>query len=246
MKNISSIVNEVRTPECLLRLSVSITIVDRNNKYHMTAYKNEIGEFITFDMKPRLVLRMYLKNSPWTAKHQFVVNQRYFEIFKSVIKEFYDGVINGNNFIYDDRNILSDVVKDETDVKGLKTENQSIKFEPDYILNSNGSKIPGVRITINEPHITETFSFDEFELIYNEIESMSLYDKGMDLLAVYTASTEIPTETIMKEYRELVQQKNEVRHKNIFDRTSDEKNNEVEGVVSGVIRRPTPNSIYDI
>lgn len=246
MKNISSVINEVRTPECLLKLAVSITIVDRNGKYHMTNYRNENGDFITIDMKPRLVLRMYLKNSPWTAKHQFVVNQRYFEIFKSIIRDFYHNAINGNNFIYDDRGILMDVVKDETDIKGLKTENQSIKFEPDYVVASNGSKIPGIRITINEPHITETFSFDEFELIYNEIDRMSLYDKGMDLLAVYAASTEIPTEIIMRENHEALQKKSEAQIKSIFDRTEEEINDKVEGVVSGVIKKPTPTTLDDI
>lgn len=241
MKTISTVISQMTIPEGLIKISVSVTIENAKGKYFISKFRNETGDFITIDPDPRLIIRLRLNNTPWSPSQQIVIHQKQFEDFRIRVSAFYRKMLKSTkNYIYDESGRLVEVVKGPPDILVFQVYNQTIRMEPDLIEEKGGLKIPGIRMTFNEPNITAVLSFDEFESFYKEIERMSLHDKGMMLANSYMAFTKYRPEEILETYdKRYVESTNANGAKDIFKQDqSGEK-------VSGPIFKQ-PKSLFDL
>jgi hypothetical protein len=198
LKTMSSVVRELVTPDGVLRMAVSITIIDKNNHYCISRFESDHGEFLTIKTNPRLVIRLSPKGVPWSMSNQVSIHQNHFEDFKYAITEFYKRIMKGDNYVYDDFNRVIEVVKSKDGILRFSAEGQTIVLEPNILIDKQ-IPLPGIQLTLNEPHITMTISISEFESFLVEIKDMSLYDRGMMILNSYLSFTEMAPEAIMKQ-----------------------------------------------
>lgn len=243
MKNISSIVSELWLPGgTTIKASVSVSIIDKNNKYVLSRYENDYGEFLTSRPNPRFILKLQLPNQPWSPRNQVVLNQRYFGEFKNMVKSFYNHIQKGNNYIYNDEGLLVEVVKDETDLGVFRTDGQLFVLEPEVLSVNEQLNIPGIQMTFNEPYNTVIVSMDEFETLLSDIAPLNLYTAGMMTLLSHYSTSEIVGESIMKNYeeREVPKTNNSTDAKDIFA-----KSEQCE-TVTGTIIPKKPTSLFDI
>lgn len=242
MKNISSVISQINIPEGVLKISVTVTIENTKGKYFISKYENDGSEYITIDPDPRMVIRLRINGMQWGPSQQIIIHHKYFEDFKIRLSGFYTKVLSSSDiYKYGEAGELESVSSSLEDILLFKDYEQFIRIEPDLLEDKN-FKIPGIRITMNQPDITSVLSFDEFESFYKEIERMSLHDKGMALVNAYMSYTNIRSESIVESYdKRYVQATNRIDQRNIFANKDSNKEQ-----VRGPIFNKHPESLMDI
>ena len=102
-------------------------------------------------------------------------------------------------------------------------------------------------MTINKEENQVPLTIDEFESIYELIQSINIYQAGMTLLQTYIGMRKTPVEETMKSYEEReVPKTNKYRsNKSLFDKPINVENTE-DGMVSGMILPKKPDSLDDL
>ena len=238
MKHMSAVIREVKIPEGVVRVSIAITIMDSSNRFVISRFDNEHGQFYNINPNPKLNIRIKINDVPWNPTHQISIGQNDFEEFRSSLKYFYKSLMSSNNiYIYDEGGNLTNVAVETIDIFQFATfTNQSMSIQPDMVTDK-GINIPGVRLTLNRPDVTSLLSITEFESIYKEIENMSLFDRGMVLLNAFLAFSKINPEMMMLSTQDTSPPKttNPNNSKGIFDET-----------VKGPPARQKPKSLFDL
>ena len=65
MKHMSAVIREVKIPEGVVRVSISITIMDSSNRFVISRFDNERGQFYNINPNPKLNIRIKINDVPW-------------------------------------------------------------------------------------------------------------------------------------------------------------------------------------
>ena len=234
MKHISAIIRELKIPEGVLRVTVSVAITDSSNKFVISRFDNNLGQFYNITPNPKLGIKIRFNDIPWDPSHQITINQNNFEEFRSSLVYFYKSLMASDNiYIYNDEGRLVSVAIDTIDIFHFITLSSSIKIQPD-VVTDRGVDIPGIRLTLNRPDVTILMSITEFESVYKEIENMSLFDRGMMVLNAFLAFSKINPEMMM-----------DAIHGNVPPKTFDSTKTKKKVVKSPPVR-VKPKSLFDL
>ena len=237
----------IETNEGSLKLSVSISVrTDKNNATIMKS-ANDRGDYITIEPNPKLVIKLYQKNIPWSLNQQISVTQRdMFELYYT-LSTFYKKIQKGRNYIYDQSGLLKEVVKDRSDISIFHCSEQRLILEPALLeirdKNRYGGvatqcNLPGIQFTINTPENITIVSMNEFELILNMVKELNLPQMGLQLLQIYINMTRNTTSiTSVKE--EEPKQKKQHESVSMFADAKSES-------VSGPLIKPKVTSLFDL
>lgn len=227
----------------LLKITLNVTL-NKDGNYAFSKYSNERGDFITVNVNPRIVFRYIVKDAPWDSHHQIIINQKNIFQLRLAFKKFYQLFQRDDLYRYDYNGRITELVMDDSDILVIPLPmGQLMRLEPTVITDSKNKIYPGVMMTINREENQVPITIDEFEAIYELVQSINIYQSGMTLLQTYIGMTKVPVETTM----ERMQQKKPPKPqktwggKSLFDRSDEES-----GTVSGPIRPKQPTTLDDL
>lgn len=238
----------IDTNEGSLKLSVSISVrTDKYGNATITKSSNEKGDYITIDPNPKLILKLYRKNVPWSLSQQLNITPRELFEFYYTLSSFYKKIQQGKNYVYDETGSLTDVLKDRSDIGIFHCNEQRLFIEPAMLeirdKNRYGGvatqcNLPGIQLTINTPENITIISMNEFELILKIVKELNLPQMGLQLLQIYINMTRNTTSiTSVKE--------GEPKEKQKHDSVSMFAGSQSESVKGPVIK-PKPTSLFDL
>lgn len=229
----------------ILKITLNVTL-NRDGNYAFSKYSNEKGDFITVNVNPRVVFRYIIKDAPWDNHHQIIINQRNIFSLRLGFKKFYQLFQRENLYRYDQNGRVVEIVSDDRDILVIPLNmGQLMRLEPTVITDSRNRIYPGVMMTLNKEENQVPLTIDEFESIYEMIQSINIYQSGMTLLQTYIGMSKIPVEMTM----ERMQQKESPKTNNNRYRGTKSlfsKENDNEGIVSGTIIPKKPTSLDEL
>ena len=231
----------------ILKITLNVT-VSKDGNYAFSKFSNEKGDFITVNVHPRIVFRYIVKDAQWDTHHQIVITQRNIFSLRLAFRKFYKTFQREDLYRYDDYGRVTEIVSDNNDILIIPlTMGQLMRLEPTVITDTKNRIYPGVLMTINKEENQVPLTIDEFESIYELIQSINIYQAGMTLLQTYIGMRKTPVEETMKSYEEReVPKTNKYRsNKSLFDKPINSENTE-DGMVSGMILPKKPDSLDDL
>lgn len=229
----------------ILKVTLNVTL-NRDGNYAFSKYSNEKGDFITVNVNPRIVFRYIVKDTPWDSRHQIVITQRNIFSLRLGFKKFYQLFQRENLYRYDRNGMVAELVSDNRDVLIIPLNlGQLMRLEPTVITDSKNRIYPGVMMTLNREENQVPLTIDEFESIYELIQSINIYQSGMTLLQTYIGMSKVPIETTMERMQQKESPKTGKSYrgtKSLFSR--EETDND--GTVSGTIMPKKPSSLDDL
>lgn len=241
-----SILEDIKTSNGYLKIYVSLPIVDRTGRYLINKFPAENGNIISVRFNPKLVIKMDFTDTKWSILHQIAFNKTHILRFQRILMNYLKKILTGKNYMYDESgDVLIDVLKDRTDIGFYRMETGYILFEPDILEDSKhpNIRLPGIRLTINEPGNVMILSIDEFEDIVYAINKLDLIAVGNNLAILQESISNIRGETIAQDFSNREPAKTNITGTNgtrsIYDNVPNE-------YVSGIIQSSKKTSLFDI
>lgn len=228
----------------ILKVTLNVTL-NRDGNYAFSKYSNEKGDFITVNVNPRIVFRYIVKDAPWDNHHQIVITQRNIFSLRLGFKKFYQLFQRENLYRYDQNGRIVEIVSDDRDRLIIPlTMGQLMRLEPTVITDNKNRIYPGVMMTINKEENQVPLTIDEFESIYELIQSINIYQSGMTLLQTYIGMSKVPVETTMEKMQQKEPPKTNNNYRGTKSLFSKDDNND--GYVSGTIMPKKPSTLDDL
>lgn len=178
------------SPTDKLKIQLSVGLVDSsNNPSYCSMYTGSNGAgYLNISPMPSIVLRYSERDRPWSKMDNIYVTQRNIFAVKEEFRLFYNNLMDHADdvFQYGQSGYVVAMGNVEQYTRTIPlSPTQIIKLSPTSIYGAKGRPLPGVAMEINLPENLVEMSMDEFESVYNLLQTIQLHQEGLLLLQAY-------------------------------------------------------------